>query len=83
MLRSALSLNEDAVLTLVGLRQDQPHDDPRVLHLVAQIQAIDWTDDRYAIIGAALEEMRRRPRPEKDLASSWPRPQQIFAAPEN
>jgi transcriptional regulator with XRE-family HTH domain len=80
-LSAALSLDEDAVLSLVGMRQEQPDDDPRVLHLMTQIRAIEWTDDRYAIIRAALEEMRRRPRPGQGPASSWPRPQELSDAP--
>ncbi len=80
-LSTALSLNEDAVFTLVGLRQGQSDDDPRVLHLITQIRAIDWTDDRYAIIRAAFEEMRRRPRPEPEPASIWPRPKRLSDAP--
>lgn len=82
-LSAALSLNEDSVLALVGLRQEQPEDDPRILHLIAQIRAIDWTDDRYAIIRAALGEMRRRPRPVQDPASSWPQPKELTTAPQS
>lgn len=57
----ALGVDLDLLLTLAGHRPAGPRDDdPRVAALVAKVRQIDWTAERFLIVDALLDDLRRR-----------------------
>jgi transcriptional regulator with XRE-family HTH domain len=58
---AALGIDLDALLTLAGHRPPTPRDDdPRVASLVAKVRQIRWTPERFLIVDALLDDLRRR-----------------------
>ena len=57
----ALGADLDALLTLAGHRPRSPRDDdPQVASLVAKVRQVRWTPERFLIVDALLEDLRRR-----------------------
>lgn len=58
---TALGVDLDALLTLAGHRPPSPRDDdPRVAALVAKVRQVRWTPERFLIVDALLDDLRRR-----------------------
>jgi transcriptional regulator with XRE-family HTH domain len=58
---AALGIDLDALLTLAGHRPPAPRDDdPRVASLVAKVRQVRWTPERFLIVDALLDDLRRR-----------------------
>jgi transcriptional regulator with XRE-family HTH domain len=58
---AALGVSEEWLLSLAGyLSAPAEDDDPRRAALIAKVRLIDLTEDRYALLDALLEAMRRR-----------------------
>jgi transcriptional regulator with XRE-family HTH domain len=58
---AALGVDLDLLLTLAGHRPPAPRDDePRTAMLVAKVRQIDWTPERFLIVDALLDDLRRR-----------------------
>jgi transcriptional regulator with XRE-family HTH domain len=72
---AALGIDLDALLTLAGHRQPSARDDdPRVAALVAKVRQVNWTAERFLIVDALLDDLRRRsPRvpPEQVSLPGW------------
>ena len=57
----ALDVDLDALLTLAGHRpRSSRDDDPRVATLVAKVRQVTWTPERFLIVDALLDALRRR-----------------------
>ncbi|MGH2618676.1 MAG: helix-turn-helix domain-containing protein [Thermomicrobiales bacterium] len=58
---AALGVDFDALLTVAGYRPRSPRDDdPRVASLVAKVRQVNWTAERFLIVDALLDDLRRR-----------------------
>ena len=71
----ALGVDLDTLLTLAGHRLPSPRDDdPLVATLAAKLRQVNWTTERFLIIDALLDDLRRRsPRipPEQASLPGW------------
>jgi transcriptional regulator with XRE-family HTH domain len=58
---AALGVDLDTLLTLAGHRLPSPRDDdPQVAALVAKVRQVNWTAERFLIVDALLDDLRRR-----------------------
>jgi hypothetical protein len=58
---TTLGIDLDTLLTMAGYRQPASHDDdPRVAALVAKVRQVNWTAERFLIVDALLDDLRRR-----------------------
>jgi transcriptional regulator with XRE-family HTH domain len=57
----ALGVDLDMLLTLAGYRMPSPRDDdPLVATLVTKVRQVSWTPERFLIVDALLDDLRRR-----------------------
>jgi transcriptional regulator with XRE-family HTH domain len=58
---AALGVDVDALLTMAGHRPRSPHDDdPWVATLVTKVRQVRWTPERFLLVEAMLDDLRRR-----------------------
>jgi transcriptional regulator with XRE-family HTH domain len=58
---AALGVDGDALLTLAGHRPPSPQDDdPWVATLVTKVRQVRWTPERFLLVEAMLDDLRRR-----------------------
>ena len=61
---AALGVDVDALLTMAGHRPRSPHDDdPWVATLVTKVRQVRWTPERFLLVEAMLDDLRRRSAP--------------------